>query len=144
LAATTFLALVDERLAALHQEHDRLNSVDGIATTASQIAEYEGLRRRIEDFLEANAQFLSGSGDENQIVEATTSFAQGVRNWWDREHVSICSKAFDRISFGAALGVCSLAGAGGPLSAVAAGSLVVGKPFAECLTAWAKAFGGEK
>src|SRR5947207_1145161 len=141
LAATTFLALVEERLLALRLEYDRLNSDDGKEIAAAQIADYEDLKQRIKRFLQ---EFSARTSDEGKIVEATTSFADGVRNWWSRDHVSICNKAFDRISFGAALGVCLLAGAGGQLSVIAATSLVVGKPFTEVLSAWAKAFAGTK
>lgn len=141
LAASTFLELVEERLLALRLEHDRLNSDDGKELTAAQIADYEDLKQRIERFLQ---EFSARTSDEGKIVEATTAFADGVRNWWNRDQVSICNKAFDRISFGAALGVCLLAGAGGELSVIAATSLVVGKPFTEALNAWAKAFAGNQ
>jgi hypothetical protein len=141
LAATTFLALVEERLLALRLEHDRLNSDDGKELAAAQIADYEDLKQRIKRFLQ---EFSARTSDEGKIVEATTSFAEGVRNWWNRDHVSICNRAFDRISFSAALGVCLLAGAGGQLSVIAATSLVVGKPFTKALSAWAKAFAGKK
>jgi hypothetical protein len=141
LAATTFLALVEERLLALRLEHDRLNSDDGRGLVAAQIADNEDIKQRIERFLQ---EFSTPAGDEGKIVEATTSFADGVRKWWNRDQVAICNKAFDRISFGAALGVCLLAGAGGQLSVIAATSLVVGKPFTEALNAWAKAFVGNK
>jgi hypothetical protein len=141
LAATTFLALVEERLLALRLEQDRLNSDDGKELATAQIADYEDLKQRIKRFLQ---EFSARTSNESKIVEATTSFADGVRNWWNRDHVSICTKAFDRISFGAALGVCLLAGAGGQLSVIAATSLVVGKPFTEALSAWAKAFAGKK
>jgi hypothetical protein len=133
--------LVEERLVALRLEHDRLNSDDGKEAAAAQIADYEDLKQRIERFLQ---EFSARASDEGKIVKATTSFADGVRNWWNRDNVSICNKAFDRISFGTALGVCLLAGAGGELSVIAATSLVVGKPFTEALGAWAKAFASPK
>lgn len=140
LAAMGLLDLIELKLSNLSDDHGRLNSDDGRAAVKQQIVEYSDLKERIIAFLAANKEFVAGNADETEVIESTTSLAQGVRNWWHRDHVSICHKIFERASFGAALGICYLAGAGGPLSVVTAGSLVVGKQFTDVLSAYAKVF----
>jgi hypothetical protein len=133
-----FLALIDERLENLKDERRTRNSDEGQRRCSAEIANFEDLKKRIEDFLDKQAGFSTGSTSEKQLVGSTTSLIRGIKNYWNRDHVSICEKTFDRATFFAALGFCLLADGGGPLSVMTAGSLAMGPSFTKAVTAWAK------
>jgi hypothetical protein len=95
LAATSLIALLDARLEELRDE--RSNSEDP--------AQYEDLKRRVESFLA-----VSTLADEAPVVATTLSLADGLRNWWTNDHLSICNKTLNVGLFAAGLGICGLAG----------------------------------
>jgi hypothetical protein len=120
LAAISLLASLDAKLEQLRDE--RSNSEDP--------AQYEDLKRRVEDFLAA-----SSSNDEAPVVTTTLSLADGLRNWWTKDHLSICNKTLNIGLFAAGLGICGLAGALGTASVVTVGTLIGGKDIPSALEA---------
>jgi hypothetical protein len=75
LAATarSFLALIDERLSNLKDERRTRNSDEGQRRCSAEIADFEDLKKKIEDFLDKQAGFSAGSASEKQLVGSTTS-----------------------------------------------------------------------
>jgi hypothetical protein len=123
LAALSLLASLDAKLEQLRSE--RSNSEDP--------AQFEDLKRRVEEFLAA-----SSSKDEVPIVETSFSLADGLGDWWNKDHVNICTKALNMGLFAGGLSICAAAGVLGPLSVVTVGTLIAGKNFSGALEACAK------
>jgi hypothetical protein len=123
LAALSLLASLDAKLEQLRA--DRSNSDDP--------AQYEDLKRRVEEFLAA-----SSSNDEAPIVATTLSLADGLRAWWTKDHSGICNRAFNIGLFAGGLSICAAAGALGPVSVVTVGTLIAGKNIAKALEACVK------
>jgi hypothetical protein len=123
LVALSLLLSLDAKLELLRAE--RSNSEDP--------AQYEDLKRRVEEFLAA-----SSSNDETPLVATTLSLAGGLRSWWTKDHQGICNKAVNIGLFAAGLGICGLAGALGTASVVTVGTLVVGKDIPAALEACVK------
>lgn len=123
LAAISLLASLDAKLEQLRDV--RSNSEDP--------ADYEDLKLRIEEFLAA-----ATSNDEAPVIATTLSLADGLRNWWTKDHASICNKAFNIGLLAGGLGICSLAGAFGTASVVTVGTLIAGKDIPSALEACVK------
>jgi hypothetical protein len=123
LAAISWVALLDAKLEQLRD--DRSNSEDP--------AQYEDLKLRVESFLAA-----SSLPNEAFVVATTLSLADGLRNWWTKDHLSICNKTLNIGLFAAGLGICGLAGALGTASVVTVGTLVGGKDIPSALEACVK------
>jgi hypothetical protein len=130
LAAVSLLNALDAKLEALREA--RSNSEDA--------AVYENLKRLVEAFLAAQEKT-----DEKPLVESTLSLAAGFRNWWFKDHESICKKAMNIGLFTGGLTVCALAGALGvsDASIVTVGVLVGGKDVVGALGALAKTLPGK-
>jgi hypothetical protein len=125
LLAASFLVLIEDRLEALRQE--RSNSDEA----AALITDYEDLKSRVEAFLARASQFAEKKTTESAVVAATTSFADGIGNFWSKHHVQICSKAYDMGLFGIGVAISSLAG--NPLAIAIPGVIVGGKPVLEAI-----------
>ncbi len=123
LSAFSLRASLDAKLEEIRLE--RSNSEDP--------AQYEDLRRRIDEFLIASI-----SEDEAPVVASTLSLADGLRNWWNTDHSSICNKALNIGLFAGGLAICGLAGALGPISMVTVGALVGGKDVVSALESCVK------
>src|SRR5258707_5320915 len=80
LAAVSLLNALNAKLEALHDA--RSNSEDA--------AVYENLKRLVEAFLAAQKET-----NEKPVVESTLSLAAGIRNWWTKDHLSICKTAMN-------------------------------------------------
>jgi hypothetical protein len=83
--------------------------------------------------------------NEKPIVESTLSLAAGIRNWWTKDHLSICKTAMNIGLFTGGLTVCALAGALGvsDASIVTVGALVGGKNVVDALNALVKLLPGD-
>jgi hypothetical protein len=123
LAAFSLRASLDARLEQIRV--DRLNSEDP--------TQYEDLRRRVDEFLVASI-----SGAEAPIVATTLSLADGLRNWWNEDHSSICNKLLNIGLFAGGLTICGLAGALGPVSVPIVATLIGGKDVASALESCVK------
>jgi hypothetical protein len=123
LAALSLLASLDAKLELLRTE--RSNSEDP--------AQYEDLKRRVEEFLAACA-----ANNDAPIVATTLSLADGLRGWWTKDHANICNRAFNIGLFAGGLSICAAAGALGPISVVTVGTLIAGKNISGALEACAK------
>ncbi len=123
LAAFSLRASLDARIEQIQAE--RSNSEDP--------AQYEDLRRRVDEFLIA-----SMSDDEGPVVATTLSIADGLRNCWTVDHLGICNKALNMGLFAGGLAICGLAGALGPVSVPIVGALVGGKEVVSALESCVK------
>jgi hypothetical protein len=136
LIGASFIALIDSRIEELGQK--RPNSDEAKASVDSEIAGCKDLRRRVEAFLGVATQFSTEKAEEKVVVNATTSLAEGIGKWWSKDHVRICDRTFQLGLFGVGVVICSLAGAGGILSAAIPGAMLGGKPVADVIKAYLK------
>jgi hypothetical protein len=123
LAALSLRTSLDAKLEQMRV--DRSNSEDP--------EQYEDLRRRVDEFLIASI-----SNDEPPVVATTLSLADGLRNWWTKDHLSICNKALNMGLFAGGLAICGLAGALGPVSVPIVATLIGGKDVAAALESCVK------
>jgi hypothetical protein len=123
LAALSLRTSLDAKLEQMLV--DRSNSEDP--------EQYEDLRRRVDEFLIASI-----SNDESPVVATTLSLADGLRNWWTKDHLSICNKALNMGLFAGGLAICGLAGALGPVSVPIVATLIGGKDVAAALESCVK------
>lgn len=131
LSATALLILINEKIASLRAQ--RPNSNEAKSQLEEEIAQYEGLREQLDALTNAAASFAAGEVKEGTAVKSATGFADGVQSWWTKSHPKICERAFDMALFVSAVGVCSLAGAGGLVSVIVSGALVGGKPVIDAI-----------
>jgi hypothetical protein len=131
--AASLSLLIDDKVAALKAELP--NSVEAQTVRAQSIADLEDLKVRLEALRNAAIEFAAGKAHEEAIVNASSSFADGVAAWWAKCHVQICEKAYDMWLFGLGVSICSLAGSDGQLAVVVSGALVGGKPVAGAIKA---------
>jgi hypothetical protein len=131
-----FIALLEGAIEELQRK--RPNSDEGKAAVKNEIAECEDLKRRVEAFLATASQFSAEKAKETSVVKTTLSLQEGIADWWTKDHREICDLTFRFGLFGAGLGLCVLAGAGGPLSALIPGAMFGGKPVVEAIKAWRK------
>jgi hypothetical protein len=134
LIGASFIALIDSRIEELQQK--RPNSDEAKAAVGIEIAGCEDLKRRVQAFLGAAAQFSTEKAEEKVVVNATTSVAEGIGTWWSKKHVQICDQTFQLGLFGVGVAICSLAGAGGVLSVAIPGVISGGKPVADVIKAY--------
>ncbi len=123
ITAFSLRAEFDAKLEQMHA--DRSNSEDP--------AQFEDMRRLVDELLTA-----SGSDDEAPVVSATLSLAEGIRQWWTKDHLSICNRVLNISLFTGGLAVCGLAGALGPASVPIVAALIAGKDVASVLESCVK------
>jgi hypothetical protein len=123
LAVLSLRASLDAKLEQMRA--DRSNSEDP--------AQYEDLRRRVDEFLIA-----SMSKDEAPVVATTLSLADGLRNWWAVDHSNICNRVLNMGLFAGGLAICGMAGALGPVSVLIVATLIGGKDVASSLESCVK------
>jgi hypothetical protein len=121
------VVLLDEKITRLRDE--RTN--DWVARDEA-IAHYEGVKRDIEALRDVALKIKHGTVEEKAVTNASTTFMQGVRNWWDKRHDEVCSKAYDAGLFVSCVSLCALVG-GGPITVAVSGALIGGKPVIEAL-----------
>jgi hypothetical protein len=131
LSTTAILLLIDEKLAFVRER--RPNSDDAKAALRQEIARFELLRQQVDEFRIATRMFARREAREAAIVQSTKTFMEGIQSWWTKSHQQICDRSLDMALFLSSVGVCSLAGAGGPLSVVVSGALVGGKPVVDAI-----------
>jgi hypothetical protein len=129
LIAASFSLLIDEKLDALRQQ--RSNSDEA----HREIAGYEELKRKVDEFIAAASGFAVKKTTEPEIVETTTSLAAGIGKWWSESHVSFCEKAANIGLLGIGVAICSLAGASGAFAVGVPAVMVGGKPIVEAIKA---------
>jgi hypothetical protein len=136
LIGLSFIALVNARIESLQQE--RPNSDEAKAARDRAIADCEDLKQKVQAFLGAASDFSTKNAKERSVVSATASFAEGVGNWWSKEHMRICNQALPVALFAIGVSICTLAGADGVLSTAITGVLAGGKPVADVIKAYLK------
>ena len=127
LIAASFTLLIDEKLDALRQQ--RSNSDEA----HQEIAGYEELKRKVDEFIGAASGFAIKKTTEPEIVKKTTSLAAGIGKWWSESHVSFCEKAANIGLLGIGVAICSLAGASSNLAVAVPAVMVGGKPIVDAI-----------
>src|SRR6266446_2397611 len=137
LSVASLVLLIDDKLASLRDE--RRNDRDALA---EELAHYESVRRDLEALRDVAIEVKRGKADDKAVIKATTTFSEGIRNWWNKKHEEICAKAYDAAfrTYDAALfvscvGLCSLLGCEGPITVAVSGALIGGKPVIDALKA---------
>ncbi len=133
LAVAGLILQIDAKIQTLTGE--RPNSDDTIAERDAHITEYKRMRSELEHIRTMIAAFEKGKEKEANVVTSLKTFADGVRLWWDKSHDAILTKTFDMGLFITAVGICSMAGAGGRMAVTVSAVLVGGKPVAQALRA---------
>ncbi len=138
--ATNQVAIQLTAVSLLHALDAKLEALRDARSNSEDAAVYENLKRLVEAFLAAQKET-----DEKPVVESTLSLAAGIRNWWTKDHLSICKTAMNISLFTGGLSVCALAGALGvsDASIVTVGALVGGKNVVDALNALAKLLPGD-
>ena len=102
----------------------------------SEIAAFDDLKRRVEEFLAANEK-----AEETAIADTTLSIADGLRRYWTEKHETICDTGL----LGVGLSFCAVAGALGvsdttilAVTALAGGNRVVDVVKAAADLVWGK------
>jgi hypothetical protein len=138
LAVVGLLLQIDDKLQVLRNE--RPNSADAIASRNARISDYERTRAELENIRQMVAQFKKGEIKEARVVQSVTTFADGIKSWWSKNHATICTRTFDLGLFASAVGICSMAGAGGNFATVVSAALVGGKSVTDALKGLTKKF----
>ncbi|MDA9520023.1 hypothetical protein XI06_06520 [Bradyrhizobium sp. CCBAU 11434] len=131
LAITGLILQIDSKIETLRDL--RPNSPEAIAEQGAHISEYERMRAELERIQVMVNAFKKGEQKEAKVVKSVKTFAEGVQGWWTKKHDEILAKTFDMGLFTTALGICSMAGAGGKFGVVVSAALVGGKPVAQAL-----------
>jgi len=111
----------------------RPNSPEAIVEQEAQISDYERMRAELERIRSMVDAFTTGNEKEAKLTKSVKIFSEGVQNWWNKKHVDILTRTFDMGLFTTAVGICSIAGAGGKMSVLVSAALVGGKPVAQAL-----------
>lgn len=131
LAVAGLILQIDAKIEALRGE--RPNSDEAIAERNAHINEYEQRRTELEHIRTMVTAFKKGTEKEANVVRSLKAFADGVELWWKKRHDAILTKTFDMGLFTTAVGICSMAGAGGKMAVAVSAVLVGGKPVAQAL-----------
>lgn len=131
LAVASLVLQLEDIIKSLDGE--RPNSTESITTRDEKIQQYRSMREELERIRAALPAFLKGEEKEAHVVKLFKTFGESVGAWWDKKYDVILSRTFELGLFTAAVGVCSLAGAGGNMAAVVSAVLVGGKPVAQGL-----------
>jgi hypothetical protein len=131
LAVAGLILQIDANIESLRDQ--RPNSPEAIAEQNAHISEYERMRAELERLQVMVEAFKKGQEKEAKVVESVNTFSKGVQAWWDSKHAEIVTRTFDMGLFAAAVGICSMAGAGGKMAVAVSAALVGGKPVAQAL-----------
>ncbi len=112
------------------QEHGRT-----IPLAEEQIDRLNELKAKVDEFITAARDFLKDRTRESVLETKSFSFFKGLRDWWDKDHISICNRSLPLGLFGVALALCSLAGDPGTTAIVVSGAVAGGQPVADALKA---------
>jgi hypothetical protein len=126
LSVASLVLFIDQKLAQLQDE--RPNDKDAQAARDEAIAHYEKLKQDVEALREVT---LSGNVNAKTVENVANRFVHRIQDWWEKDFEKICDTAL----FTLCVSVCSLVGAGGPLTVAVSGALVGGKPIIDALKA---------
>jgi hypothetical protein len=125
LAVVGLILQIDAKIESLRDQLP--NSSEAIAQQTAHISEYERMRAELERIQVMVEAFKKGQEKETKVVGSVNTFSKGVQAWWDKKHAEIVTKTFDMGLFATAVGICSMAGAGGKLAVAVSAALVGGK-----------------
>lgn len=133
-------ALIADRLVRLHEERDKRNDPDTIATIDQSISDYEELAGRIVALEKAVREYNPADDKDVAVTKPVNTLKHGIRAWWNKNHQRICTNAYDAGIFAGLVGVCVAAGSSGGLAVTIPAVLVGGKPVAKVISEIAKGF----
>lgn len=134
VASKSLIALLDEKIGTLNSQIP--NEELAKEKWDREIETYRDMRDATQALATAIEAFIGDASKESQAVGATFSFSRGLKNWWTEKHITICERSFDSGLFALGVMLCYYAGAGGPISAVIAATVVKGQPIIDALKAW--------
>lgn len=124
-AATTSLLLVEDRLEVLNSE--RPNSTEAKAQKQKEIESLTVLRDQLAVIRDLPEQIKNGAVSEGQANKSVKSFADTVREYWNKNSEMICSRAVTIALFSSTVLVCKLAGASGDFTIAVSAAMAGGK-----------------
>jgi hypothetical protein len=127
LLSPSILLLIDEKIRLLREARENSDEAH------QEIEQYEEVKRHLELARDAAAALSEGKWSEDIAVSASTSFLQGIKNWWNTDHVKICGNAFDATIFASCLGLCSLFGGDPTVGCVVSGAIAKGQTVCDAL-----------
>jgi hypothetical protein len=122
------------------EDLDRRNSDEARA----ELARYQQIKRELEKARDTARAFAIGKIPEDAAVEASKSFVEYIRAWWDTDHVDICRSTFKTAVFLSCAGICKWYGAEGDLAILLSGVITGGKQVADALQSAVKLVVGKK
>lgn len=122
-AAVTSILLIEDRLEALR--HEKPNSDESIAKRDDEIKKLTVMKGQLETIHNLPEEVKKGEVTDAQVNKSVRSFAEGVRDYWNAHHETICSRGFNAAIFASVVLVCKLAGASGDVS-IAISTIVTG------------------
>ena len=134
LTSESLIALVDKRIEDLSGQIP--NSDEARTAWERELQTHRDMRDKTQSLIAAIESLLADATKETGAIDATLSFAGGLRKWWTESHSEICERGFDSGLFALGVMICHYAGAGGDMAAVISATVVKGKPIIEALKAW--------
>jgi hypothetical protein len=134
VTSASLIALLDERIGDLSSQPP--NSDEAKANWEREVQTYRDMKDKTQSLVAAIESLLTDATKQAPVVDATLSFAGGIRKWWTESHPEICERGFDSGLFALGVMICHYAGAGGDIAAVLSATVVKGKPIIDALKAW--------
>ena len=131
LAVAGLVLQIEAKIEALQGE--RPNSDEAIAERNAHITEYTRMRTELEHIRMMVAAFKRGTENETNVVRSLRSSLMASRNGGTSVTTQSSPKRSTWDCFTTAVGVCSMAGAGGKMAVAVSAVLVGGKPAAQAL-----------
>jgi len=138
IALAALELLIDEKLNALKDHFP--NSDEAIAQKNAELSDYEKLRARVDEVKGALQKFLAGDSSETKTAKSVKTFTEGVQEFWTTSHQYVCQSTYNMGLFATAVGVCSLAGAGGKMAVGVSAAMVGGKSVVDAIKGLGKKF----
>lgn len=124
-AATTSLLLIEDRLEVLNSE--RPNSEEAKAQRHKEIESLTILKDQLAVIRDLPEQVKKGTVSEGQANRSVKSLTDAVREYWNKNSETICSRAVTIALFSSTVLVCKLAGASGDFTIAVSAAMAGGK-----------------
>jgi hypothetical protein len=142
IATAAVTLLIDEKIASLKAE--RPNSDQATVRRDNALTAYQALRSKLTELQAAIASFRAGTSKEPALTRAVHSFKSGVQSWWNKNHQTICARAYEAGLFMSLVAVCEMTGASGNISVLVSAALAGGKPIMGALKSIGRKFVRER
>jgi hypothetical protein len=131
VAVGTSILLIEDKLNTLKEY--RPNLPQAIAERDEEIQVLTRMRVELESILDLPEGIKKGIVKESDASRSVKTFADGVRDYWNKQRISICDKAYNAGLFASMVLVCSLAGASSNWTLAVSAAMVGGKPVMDGL-----------